>query len=302
MNETLKLHQINMRDPYILADKKTKKYYLFGTTSAGTKGRFDMYVSNDLESWNGPKVIYNKDDCPSFWGIYDFWAPEAYYLEDKDIYIIFATLRGDTHKRGTVAFYTHDLLNEPFQLYSDQITPSRETNLDGTLYYDDNHVPHIIYCHEWIEIHNGSFVMTELSPDLKSMISGTDQLLFRASEIPWSVVPHFTSSKYDYISDGPFVYSYGRVKFLLYSTYGKDLYQSGYCYSTDGFKTVKHAKKPLTPPNSGHSMIFQGFDQETYLIYHANNSENVVIPTIKRLGVKKKLFGQNYALFIKSDN
>ena len=52
----MKLTDINIRDPYIMP--YDGKYYLYGTRSetafVGQAYGFDVYVSDDLENWEGP--------------------------------------------------------------------------------------------------------------------------------------------------------------------------------------------------------------------------------------------------------
>ena len=51
----MKANEIQMRDPFVLVEDG--KYYLYGTTNKDPwRGRdgFNMYVSNDLEEFDGP--------------------------------------------------------------------------------------------------------------------------------------------------------------------------------------------------------------------------------------------------------
>lgn len=289
MEYNILLADINMRDPFIYVDKEKGRYHLFGTTSAGSLKRFEMYLSTDLVHWNGPIVVFDGHDHPSFWGRKDYWAPEVYYIENLKVYLMFATVMGETRKRGTVAFITEDLVNVPFRLYSDEITPEDFTNLDGTLFYDTKTgTPKIIFCHEWLEINDGSFVKGTLSPDLKKLDHSTLKVMFYASEIPWSVSPSFTKTKNDYISDGPFIYKRNGIEYMLYSTFGKEGYQTGYCYSENGWETITHAIHPLTEPNSGHAMIFTCLDGIDHIIYHTDNDSSKVRPRIKKISIVNK--------------
>jgi len=290
MKKKLKIADINMRDPFIYVDKKVGRYHLFGTTAAGQSQRFDMYISTDLESWEGPMTIFEGKDHPDFWGTNDFWAPEVYFVEKLNAYIMFATVRGKTRKRGTVALISKDLLKDKFRPYSDKITPFDHTNLDGTLFYDKLGKPNIIYCHEWLEINDGSFIKAELSQNLMDINLDSIKVLFNASQIPWSISPKFAKTKQDYISDGPFVFRKDKYDYLLYSSFGKNGYQAGYCYTSDNWKTITHSKQPLTEANSGHAMAFTGLDQQCYIIYHADNESSRVIPTIKKMIFKKRPF------------
>lgn len=69
------LNEINLRDPFILADNG--RYYLYGTRGSvnfGEANGFDVYVSDDLENWNMPKEIFSL--APNFWATENFWAPK----------------------------------------------------------------------------------------------------------------------------------------------------------------------------------------------------------------------------------
>ena len=78
----MKLHDIHLRDPYILAENGI--YYLYGTRPDGARDKhqgFDVYISNNLEDWNSPISVFEKSD--SFWGECDFWAPEVHKHNGK---------------------------------------------------------------------------------------------------------------------------------------------------------------------------------------------------------------------------
>lgn len=286
MKEKLLLSEIHMRDPFVFVDQKQHQYCLFGTTADGSKGRFEMYISDDLVNFKGPYVVFDLKDNDNFWGKEDLWAPEVYYIESLKSYLMFATFHSQDHKRNTVALITDDLYKHAFTLYSDKITPSMMTNLDGTLFYEKQQ-PRIIFCHEWLEINDGSYVYGKLSKDLKQIEEDSLKVLFRASEIPWSVSPSFSKNGNDYISDGPYVIKKGACQFLLYSTFGENGYQTGYCYTKNKWKSIHHSQEPLIEKNAGHSMVFTGFDHNDYIIYHANNDSPDVVPTIKRITIKK---------------
>ena len=73
----MKAHDINIRDPFILLDGG--KYYMYGTRGATAWSEadgFDVFVSADLENWEGPFVCFHNDG--SFWATRDYWAPEVH--------------------------------------------------------------------------------------------------------------------------------------------------------------------------------------------------------------------------------
>lgn len=80
------------------------------------------------------------------------------------------------------------------------ITPQNWECLDGTLYIDKSGNPYMIFCHEWVQVHNGEIYAVKLSRDLKCAVS-EPFLLFKASEPVWA-----PKGKEDYVTDGPFMY------------------------------------------------------------------------------------------------
>lgn len=76
MDYNLKLTDINLRDPFILPDNG--KYYLYGTKGSAIFGEsdcFPVYVSEDLENWSEPKIVFKKH--LGFWGTKNFWVPKC---------------------------------------------------------------------------------------------------------------------------------------------------------------------------------------------------------------------------------
>ena len=62
----MKTSDINIRDPFVLCEGG--RYYLYGTRGKdcwGPADGFDVYVSDDLEEWDGPRECFHNDG--SFW-------------------------------------------------------------------------------------------------------------------------------------------------------------------------------------------------------------------------------------------
>ena len=73
----LRLKDIHIRDPFVLVHGGN--YYMYGTRGADTWGPgtgFDVYVSSDLQSWNGPHEVFAR--TPDFWADLHYWAPEVH--------------------------------------------------------------------------------------------------------------------------------------------------------------------------------------------------------------------------------
>ena len=56
------------------------KYYCYATSSNHYSSGFAVWVSSDLENWDGP---HNCFDAISYWGKSHFWAPEVIYHGGK---------------------------------------------------------------------------------------------------------------------------------------------------------------------------------------------------------------------------
>jgi beta-xylosidase len=144
----MKLSEIHIRDPFILAENDT--YYLYGTRGADTWGKgygFDVYVSRDLETFSDPIEVFTPPH--DFWSDKNFWAPEVHKYHGK--YYMLASFIGDTRNRGTQILVADSPLG-PFVPHSDgPVTPAEWNCLDGTLHVDADGTPYMIYCKEWFQ-------------------------------------------------------------------------------------------------------------------------------------------------------
>ena len=272
----MKLDEIQMRDPFVLSDKESTSYYLYGTTDKdpwkAPGVSFEVYSSTDLLEWEGPFTVFTPPE--GFWGTHNFWAPEVHTYQDK--YYLFATFTAPGHCRGT-----HILVSEspmgPFLPVSDEpATPLEWECLDGTFFLDDTAQPWIVFCHEWVQINDGEVCARKLSSDLGTPV-GDPVLLFRASEASWpKALPRrdgtgLVDAK---VTDGPFMYrnSDGTL-LMLWSSVAPSGYAMGYATSESG--TIrgpwKQQTMPLVSSDGGHGMIFKTFKGKLFLTYHSPN-------------------------------
>ncbi len=263
----MKLSEIMIRDPFILKSNITKEYYLYGTTNEKELG-FYAYKSKDLENWEGPFKVFTPPS--DFWGKRDFWAPEVYELDNK--YYLIGTFKGDDHHRSCQILKADSPLG-PFKIYSKEVTPIDWESLDGTLYFYNNK-PYLIFVHEWTQIDDGEMCIVELSEDLKEAI-GKPRTLFKGSEANWAKVPNW-ANKNIHVVDGPFVYKYKGDEYLLWSSFYKKGYNIGLTKPSKNILNSKlvHSNEPLPLIDSGHGMIFDDFNNNHFLVVHAENSKN----------------------------
>ena len=240
----------------------------------------EVYVSSDLKNWEVPKpALLLPDD---FWAREMVWAPEMHEYNGK--YYLFVTLTSSDlhehmkkpegqenwppfHKRGTQIFHSDSPLG-PFRAFDNKPhTPETWMALDGTLYVE-NGDPYMIFCHEWVEIIDGSMDYIKLAPDL-SYSMGEPQTMFYASEAEWS------TSKNNKVTDGCYMYRTKEDKLLMiWSSFGDKGYAIGIAESESG-----HLRGPwiqqkdlLFEQDGGHGMIFKTFDDRLMLVFHQPNS------------------------------
>lgn len=281
-----KLEDFRAHDPYILADKKSQTYYLYTSVTSGAlpRGRAGVvaYTSKDLKTWDGPQVVFEvpKDGWAN--PAHGAWAPEVHLYNDK--YYLFVTLHNRdkiiaeppkswrlTHMRGTQIFVSDSPVG-PFKAFQDRpTTPEDFMTLDGTLFVEDG-VPWMVYCHEWIQVIDGTFEAIRLKPDLSAAV-GEPKLLFCASQAPW-ITPWQAKpddQPREFVSDGCFFYrtKTGRLLMLWSSWQENKKYAETVAYSLSGrLAGPWRQAEPLLTDDSGHGMIFTAFDGRLMLVCH----------------------------------
>lgn len=273
----IRREDIQIRDPFILPVSEERKYYLYGTTDKnaweGKATGFDVYVSNDLELWDGPFPAFRPG--PDFWADRNFWAPEVHYYQGN--YYMLASFKADDRCRGTQILFA-GTPKGPFIPYSSgPVTPTNWECLDGTLYIDENNQPWLVFCHEWVQVHDGEMCAVKLTKDFNTT-QGRIHMLFKASEAPWSTnivtTGKPTNNVKDYITDGPFLYKPTDGQLLmLWSSASTKGYAIGIAKSlTDNILGPwRQEIEPLFSEDGGHGMLFKTFAGELMLTLHAPN-------------------------------
>jgi hypothetical protein len=273
------LDSIRLSDPFILADRKTKMYYM-----TGTGGR--LWKSKDLKTWDGPFSI-TQTDPESWMGPKPMiWAAEIHPFKNK--YYYFATFTNREVKIDTVdenvieRRASHVLVSDkpdgPYVPMKDPTyLPADKPTLDGTFWIDKDQKPYMIYCYEWLQNRNGTMEKIELKPDLSGSI-GEGKLLFRASDSPWSREKDKNGQdKPNKVTDGPYLFKTktGRLG-MIWTSWIYDVYTQGVVYSKSGTLDGPwiHEKDPITPPNFGHGMLFQTFEGKLLMSVHSHKSVN----------------------------
>ena len=308
--QTKRLQDINIRDPFIMPDKKQGVYYMYQSSSTSENGRayggMIAWKSRDLKSWEGPIRVF---DVPrDNWITGGVWAPEVHKYKGK--YYLFATLNSDVRWKGAVKHhpaYNHRATQifwskspeGPFLPFEGKQphTPLDEMCLDGTLWVE-NGTPYMIYCHEWVETLDGEMDLVELKKDLSAPV-GESQRLFCASAAEWSTGGNTAfEGKKSYVTDGCFLYRTKAGKLLMvWSSFKDGVYAVGIAESDTG-KVIgpwRQQREPLFV-NGGHSMIFEDFEGRLCLVLHSPNSpggkERAHIYELEDLGHTLKIKGE----------
>jgi GH43 family beta-xylosidase len=277
--------QIRVRDPFIYADANTKTYYLYASIANrddSIVNGVEVYTSKDLNMWHGPSPVF---EVPSdFWAKSMVWAPEMHAYQGK--YYLFVTFTADTplpdpptppadnwpryRKRGTQILVA-DAPDGPFRAFDNKAhTPENWMALDGTLWVEDGK-PYMIFCHEWVQIEDGTIDFVPLKSDLSGP-AGNVETLFHASEAPWIVAGG--KNKNAYITDGCFLYKTKSGKLLMiWSANGTNGYAIGIADSQSNTLAGPWTQQaePLFYENGGHGMIFKTFEGQLVLALHQPN-------------------------------
>lgn len=156
----------------------------------GSNGRRTVvqYTSKDLETWNGRRVIF---EIPGdFWTQRGIWAPELHAYRGK--FYLFLTFDSDQQfpeqwrnwlprvKRGSQVLVA-DAPTGPFQPFANRSTLPPDMMmmmLDGTLRVEDG-VPYMVFCHEWLQIKDGTVEYMQLKDDLSETVGEPKRLFHR---------------------------------------------------------------------------------------------------------------------------
>jgi len=268
--------EINIRDPFVLTENG--QYYLCGTRGKSFgqwTGGFDVYKGTDLEHWSDPIPVFDS----AHYGLNRScnWAPELHKYNGR--YYIFATFEQENGNRGTWSL-VGDSPEGPFAPNSDgPLTPEEWFSLDGTLWVEDG-VPYLVFCHEHVQILNGTVCYMPLPPDLKKA-AGEPTLLFYGKEAYG--VPENPEGRY--VTDGPFLYRGKNDRlYMIWSTCPPTGYYQGLCVSESGsVKGPWTQLPPLYTKDGGHGMLFRDRNGGLRLTLHSPNASEQEHPVFFRV-------------------
>ncbi len=281
----VELSDVRMRDANVLADDSTDTYYI---TSSARGAGVRVYTSKDLETWEGPYIVYRTPD--EMWGedvdINSIWAPEMHKYNGK--YYLFLTFSSGKElpeqwdewfnwlprvRRASQVLVSDSPLG-PFKPFANEPTlPKEMMTLDGTLWEEDG-TPYMVYCHEWVQIVDGAVSMVQLTEDL-SKTAGDHEVLFHGSAAPWATRSEDWGSG-SWVTDAPWLYRSKSGKlFMLWSGYNNGVYTSGLAVSESGELAGPWTQReePVYTDDGGHPSLFTTFDGRLIMALHSPNSD-----------------------------
>lgn len=268
------IRDIQISDPFILADEATHRYYTYARNFSFERfpwqkegGTFHAIVSEDLMHWSEPILVFEKGD---FWADLDYWAPECHLWNGR--YYLISSFRAAGTFRRCQCLVADSPLGPFRQVKPEPVTPKDWQCLDGTLYTDRKGKPWMIFCHEWLQVFDGQIAAIPLSEDLGEAI-GDPVILFRASDAPWG--DHLVSrTGGGFVTDGPFLHRMqDGTLIMLWSNFTHLGYATGYARSLHGDITGPwvQEEEPIYAHDGAHSMMFRRFDGQLMMSLHCPN-------------------------------
>lgn len=257
---------VSLADPFIILSDTT--YYAYGTY--GGNG-FYVYSSNDLINWYkyDAKALESKNS----YGERDFWAPEVYFNETSQKYIMYYTAQ----KTICVA--------ESLNAYGPFIQDEKKSNFnlpwawDATLLQDDDK----LYLYYVSEDSNGFQIWgSELTENSQK---GQLKKSIKCIEANQS----WEKENYN-VTEGPCIIKYKNYYYMIYSgpSFESSNYSIGYAFSEHPlgpWKKYEHnpvLHKPLyngkVLEGTGHGSIFTDKNGQLRLVFHAHKLPGVVEP------------------------
>ncbi len=276
--KTRHLSEIRLSDPAILADSVSKTYYMTGTGGM-------LYTSKDLEYWTGPYFVAMTDST-SWMGPHPMiWAAELHQYKGR--YYYFATftnrdvkigvVRGNVIERRASHVLVSDKPEGPYLPMKDKTyLPADRPTLDGTFWVDNDGLPYMVFCGEWLSNWNGTMEKIQLKDDLSGSV-GSPKVLFRASDSPWSREKEDGVVKTNKVTDGPFLFrtQTGRLG-MIWTSWVYSTYTQGVAYSESGTLDGPwvQEQQPITPPDFGHGMLFKTLEGRWMMSVHSHKNDN----------------------------
>lgn len=252
--------KVMLADPFILLHEGT--YYAYGTHS---ERGIEVYTSDDLVSWRPhARLALDKNDT---WGERWFWAPEVHYRAGR-FYMYYSA---DKHICAAVS----DSPMGPFVQPEHKPLIESEETLDASVFVDVDGTAYIVFARLRGEM---SVWMAEMTANMMGIKSETMRQCLAVSE-PWEKI-------WPDVIQGPFIYKYDGVYYMLYCANSHESKQCGVGYATApniwGPWTKSRSNPVLQAPGgligTGHSSLFADKQGELRIAFHSHYNKGSIDP------------------------
>lgn len=259
---------ISLGDPFIMLHGNT--YYAYGTNA---KDGIEVYTSDNLIQWKKVQALALYKD--SSWGGRWFWAPEVYYVKEKNKFFMYYS--ADEH----ICVATADSPLGPFVQDIKQPMIADEKCIDNSLFIDSDGKSYLYFD----RFNDGLNIwVAELEADLKTIKRSTLTKCINVSQ-PWEEV-------WPRVNEGAFVTKHNGIYYMTYSgnNYESPFYGVGYATASSPMGPwTKYDKNPiLQKPDSlvgvGHSAMFKDKEGHLRIVFHAHNSQKNIHPRYMYIG------------------
>ncbi len=256
-------------DPQILLFEG--KYYCYATNTDHYSEGFSVWVSDDLENWEGPIECFKAKEA---WGESHFWAPEVIYHNGK--FVMHYTARDPKLESLRIGVAVSSSPLGPFiDAHNKPMFDFGYAAIDGSVLIskEGNYLYYSRDCSENIinGVHTSQIYCVELTDDLLN-VKGEAKLMTTPVE---SFELKSLNSNFVW-NEGPFV---------IYKDEEYIMNYSANCYATNDYAIcIATAKHPMGPWEksknnpvlschedlfgSGHNAIFNGKDGNLYTSFH----------------------------------
>ncbi len=251
-------------DPNILLHDGV--YYAYGTNASDG---IEVYTSDNLETWRkSSRLALHKD---STWASRWFWAPEVYYIAEKNKFFMYFT--AEEH----IGVATSDSPLGPFTQEVKEPMWTDQKAIDNSLYIDDDGKAYLYF----VRFNDGSVVwVAELEDDLKTIKSETLRQCIVTSQ-GWENIR-------GRINEGPFVVKHKGTYYMTYSAnhFESPYYGVGYATANSPMGPwTKYAgnpilQKPADLVGVGHHSLFTDKEGQLKMVFHAHYSQQTVLPRV----------------------
>ncbi len=253
---------VPLADPFILLYDDI--YYAYGTHASDG---IEVYTSKNLKTWKKePQLALSQKNS---WGDQWFWAPEVYYIPEKDRFYMYYS--ADTH----IQVATSKSTLGPFKQEVKEPMLPNEESIDNTLFIDDDGTPYLYFD----RFNDGLNIwVAELEKDLITIKKESLKKVIHVSQKWEEVWPR--------VNEAPFVIKHKNYYYLTYSanSYESPFYGVGYAISSSPLGPWKKyegnpiLQKPQDLVGVGHSHFFTDKEGQLRIVFHAHKDRENIHP------------------------